>query len=72
MNDYVAWFDGACGPVNPGGKATSGAIIKDKEGTVLLEEGRLVGNGQGMSNNIVEYAAIIRVFEYLIGISILR
>ena len=36
MNDYVAWFDGACGPVNPGGKATSGAIIKGKEGTVLL------------------------------------
>jgi ribonuclease HI len=36
MNEYVAWFDGACEPVNPGGKATSGAIIKGKEGTVLL------------------------------------
>jgi hypothetical protein len=30
MNEYVAWFDGACGPVNPGGTATSGAIAKTK------------------------------------------
>jgi ribonuclease HI len=67
MNDYVAWFDGACEPVNPGGTATSGAIVKDKEGTVLLEEGRLVGKGEGMSNNVAEYAAVLRVFEYLIS-----
>src|ERR1035437_7339709 len=67
MNDYVAWFDGACEPVNPGGTATSGAIVKDEEGTVLLAEGRLVGKGEGMSNNVAEYAAIIRVFEYLMS-----
>jgi ribonuclease HI len=67
MNDYVAWFDGACEPFNPGGTATSGAIVKDKDGTVLLEEGRLVGNGGGMSNNIAEYAAIIRLFKYLVS-----
>ena len=65
MNDYVAWFDGACEPFNPGGTATSGAIVKDKEGTVLLEEGRLVGEGEAMSNNRAEYEAIILVFKYL-------
>ena len=51
MNDYMAWFDGSCGPVNPGGTATSGVIVKGKDGTVLLKEGRLVGKGEGMSNN---------------------
>jgi ribonuclease HI len=65
MNEYVAWLDGGCGPVNPGGTATSRAIIKDKEGTVLLKESRLVGKGDGMSNNVAEYAAVIRVFKYL-------
>jgi ribonuclease HI len=69
MNDYTAWLDGACEPVNPGRTATSGAIIKDKEGTVPLEEGRLVGTGEGMSNNVAEYAAIIRVFEFPISSS---
>jgi len=51
MNDYIAWFDGAREPVNPGGTATSGVIVKGKDGTVLLKEGRLVGKGEGMSNN---------------------
>lgn len=33
LNDYVAWFDGACGPVNPRGTAPFGAIVKkDEEG----------------------------------------
>jgi hypothetical protein len=54
MIDYKAWFDGACEPFNPGGTATSGTIVEDKEGTVLLEEGRLVGIGEGMSNNVAD------------------
>jgi ribonuclease HI len=65
MRDYLAWFDGSCGPVNPGGTATSGAIVKDKEGNVLLEELHLVGKGEGMSNNVAEYAAVIRVFDFI-------
>ena len=28
-NEYLAWFDGACGPVNPGGTATFGVVVKD-------------------------------------------
>jgi ribonuclease HI/probable phosphoglycerate mutase len=65
MNDYLAWFDGSCGPVNPGGIAASGAIVKDKSGAVLLRESRLVGEGAAMSNNVAEYAGIIRVFQFL-------
>jgi len=60
-------LDFSCEPVNPGATASSGAIVKDKEDTVLLEEGRLVGKGAGMSNNVAEYAAIIRAFEYLVS-----
>jgi ribonuclease HI len=69
MNEYLAWFDGACEPVNPGGTATSGVIVRDKEGTVLLKEGRLVGKGEAMSNNVAEYSAIIQVFQYLMSCS---
>ncbi len=65
MNDYLAWFDGSCGPVNPGGTAASGAIVKNKGGNVLLKETRLVGEGGAMSNNVAEYAGIIRVFQFL-------
>jgi ribonuclease HI len=65
VSEYKAWFDGSCGPCNPGGTAASGAIVRDEKGTVLLEEHRLVGTGAAMTNNVGEYRAIIHVFEHL-------
>ena len=65
MNDYLAWFDGACGPVNPGGSATFGLAVRDGNGTVLLKEHGYVGNGSGMSNNVAEYAGVLQVLKYL-------
>jgi hypothetical protein len=62
---YLAWFDGACEPFNPGGTATFGAIIKDKDGTVLSKEHGVVGKGEAMSNNVAEYAGVRHVLKYL-------
>jgi ribonuclease HI len=65
MNDYLAWFDGACQPINPGGTATFGVIVKNKDGTVLLEKQGLVGKGSTMSNNVAEYAGVLYILKYL-------
>ena len=65
MNEYLAWFDGACEPVNPGGTATFGVVVKAKDGTVLLREHGYVGQGSGMSNNVAEYAGVLHVLKYL-------
>jgi ribonuclease HI len=62
---YVAWFDGACEPFNPGGTASFGAIIKDEAGTILLKEHGLVGRGEAMSNNVAEYAGVLHILKYL-------
>jgi ribonuclease HI len=64
-NDYLAWFDGACGPVNPGGIATFGAVVRDGNGSVLLREHGVVGKGSTMSNNVAEYAGVLQVLKYL-------
>jgi ribonuclease HI len=64
-NEYIAWFDGACGPVNPGGTATFGVVVTDKNGTVLLKEHGFVGKGSKMSNNLAEYAAVLHILKYL-------
>jgi ribonuclease HI len=64
-NDYLAWFDGACGPVNPGGTATYGVMIKDQEGTILVWEHGLVGVGNAMSNNVAEYSGVLHILKYL-------
>ena len=64
-NEYLAWFDGACGPANPGGTATYGVMIKDQDGTILVWEHGLVGAGCTMSNNVAEYAGVLHILKYL-------
>ena len=64
-NEYNAWFDGACGPVNPGGTATYGVMIKDQDGTIVVWEHGLVGKGSAISNNVAEYAGVLCVLKYL-------
>jgi len=64
-NEYTAWFDGACGPINPGGTATYGIMIKDQDGTILVWEHGLIGKGSTMSNNVAEYAGVLQVLKYL-------
>ena len=56
MNDYLAWFDGACEPVNPRGTASFGVVIKDNAGTVLVKEHGIAGKGSVMSNKLAEYS----------------
>lgn len=64
-NEYLSWFDGACGPVNPGGTGTFGVMIKDQDGTLLLKEHGYVGKGITMSNNLAEYAGVLHILKYL-------
>ncbi len=61
----LAWFDGACEPVNPGGTASFGVIVKGEDGTVLLREHGVVGKGDAMSNNVAEYSGVLHILKYL-------
>lgn len=60
------WYDGACEPKNPGGTASYGVIIKS-EGKVIFEESKIVGTGNGMSNNVAEYSGAISGMEWMIA-----
>jgi ribonuclease HI len=61
----LAWFDGACEPLNPGGTASFGVIVQGENGTVLLREHGVVGKGKAMSNNLAEYAGVLHILKYL-------
>lgn len=58
------YFDGLCEPINPGGVATYGyAIYQDKK---AIKKGcRVIGEGEGMTNNVAEYSALKRALEWL-------
>src|SRR5215813_1284223 len=68
---YIAYFDGACEPVNPGGTAAYGAIIL-QEGHHIWECSELVYPEQGKdhetSNNVAEYCDLIAVLEHLLSL----
>lgn len=52
------YFDGACEPINPGGTASYGWLIK-KDGKTLRVGSGIVGKGHGMTNNVAEYHGLI-------------
>lgn len=64
---FECWFDGGCGPINPGGYATSGAIVYS-EGKPIWWHSEFIGNGPKFSNNVAEYAGILAVLQYLQGV----
>ena len=63
-----AWFDGACEPRNPGGHATWGVTVRRGD-QVIAEESGHVGYGPKMSNNVAEYAGLLRVLEIVSGMT---
>lgn len=58
-----AWIDGACEPVNPGGTASYGLVVKQRN-TILLRKAGVVGSGDKMSNNVAEYSGLIALLEW--------
>ena len=56
------WIDGCCWPVNPGGTACTGYVIK-KGGLTIAKGSKVIGEGKGMTSNVAEYHALIHVLE---------
>ena len=61
----IIYFDGSIGPKNPGGVAAYGWIIKTKNEIALKSGHNVVGSGEGMTNNIAEYAGLLNALEWL-------
>lgn len=56
------WIDGLCEPINPWGAACLGYVIK-RNGAEIDKGSDVIGVGQGMTNNVAEYTALIRALE---------
>ena len=57
------YFDGLCEP-NPGGVATYGYVIF-QDGKQIKTGNNVIGKGKGMTNNVAEYSALLRAFEWI-------
>jgi len=64
---FIAYFDGACEPVNPGGTASYGAVVF-LAGERIWECAEIYqpedGHEKQTSNNVAEYAGLIAILEW--------
>jgi ribonuclease HI len=64
---YLAYFDGACEPINPGGTASYGAVIL-KENERVWECSELyqppAGKERETSHNLAEYSGFIAILRW--------
>lgn len=65
MDIYVLNFDGSCGPKNPGGTAAWGTTLK-KNGVLINSGSGVIGSGEGMTNNLAEFVALVKGLETFI------
>lgn len=56
---FVAHFDGACEPVNPGGFGGWGFVIVSEAGEELVARAGLLPRGPSMTNNVAEYTGAL-------------
>lgn len=63
--DALFYVDGLCEPKNPGGVAAYGWVAYWKGKPARTGKG-VVGEGQGMTNNVAEYSALLAAMEHLV------
>lgn len=62
----VAFFDGCCEPMNPGGTAGYGAVVMEaRSREALFEHSGMIPAAPTTSNNIAEYLAVLAIFDWL-------
>lgn len=63
------YFDGACAPINPGGTASCGYLIK-KNRKIITKGSKIIGTGKGMTNNVAEYTGLIEALKAVSNLNI--
>lgn len=66
MNILALYCDGLCEPRNPGGYACWAWLAKGPEGKTIRTAFGCLGSGQGMSNNLAEYEAVLQALRHTV------
>jgi ribonuclease HI len=59
------YFDGSCGPRNPGGTAKFGWALVNEKKEVFSQANGFIGSGPGMTNNVAEYVGLLRLLQFI-------
>ena len=59
------YFDGSCGPRNPGGVAAYGFLIRDEAGDIIHSSSGRLGSGPEFTNNVAEFGALYQAMLWV-------
>ena len=65
MKRWKLYFDGSCLPRNPGGHACYGYCLFSPDGKLFREDNGLVCSGEGATNNVAEFHALLAGVRFL-------
>lgn len=65
------YFDGSCGPKNPGDYACYAYVIKNDDQELTRQNG-IECQGESATNNIAEYAGLMHGLEYIIENNLIK
>lgn len=61
------YFDGSCGPKNPGGYACWAFVLTESNNdSLLIQQTGVECHGEGATNNVAEYAGLKHGLQYII------
>jgi ribonuclease HI len=67
MNEVTIYFDGSCGPKNPGGTAKAAWLLYDVDKNLIAKECQVVCSGPTATNNIGEWAGLTNALRYIVA-----
>ena len=59
------YFDGSCGPKNPGGVAAYGFLIRSEADQIIHESSGRIGSGPEFTNNVAEFEGLYQAMLWL-------
>jgi len=59
------YFDGSCGPKNPGGVAAYGFLIRNETDQIIHSSSGRIGSGPDFTNNVAEFEGLYQAMLWL-------
>ncbi len=67
---YKLFFDGSCGPVNPGGNMGLGCYAEDENNRIIFQISKKIESSPNNTNNKSEYLSLIEGLKKLIELNL--
>lgn len=67
MSEVTIYFDGSCGPKNPGGTAKGAWLLYNSDKSLIAKDSQVICSGPTATNNVAEWAGLTNALRYVVA-----